>query len=78
MAEQSLRIHSAYITLGQFLKWASIADSGMEAKFLIAEGKVSVNAEIEKKRGRKLVPGDRIAVEGLAQTFMIDADSPDL
>ncbi|TCL76334.1 ribosome-associated protein [Hydrogenispora ethanolica] len=69
MAEQQVGINSDFITLGQFLKWASIADSGLEAKFLVAEGKISVNAEIEKRRGRKLVPGDRVTVAG--QTYQI-------
>tara|TARA_B100001287_G_scaffold257710_1_gene243546 strand:- start:400 stop:576 length:177 start_codon:yes stop_codon:yes gene_type:complete len=46
--------------LDQFLKWNNIASSGGEAKMLIISGQVSVNGEIEKKRGRKLRRGDVI------------------
>ncbi len=44
--------------LDQFLKWNNIVSSGGEAKMLIKSGKVSVNGEIEKRRGRKLNLGD--------------------
>ena len=44
--------------LDQFLKWNNIVASGGEAKMLIKSGKVSVNGEIERRRGRKLKIGD--------------------
>ena len=44
--------------LDQFLKWNNIVSSGGEAKILIISGQVSVNGEIETKRGRKLKIGD--------------------
>jgi len=47
------------IRLAQFLKWKGIADSGGEAKVLIQEGLVSVNDEVETRRGRQLRNGDR-------------------
>ena len=46
--------------LDQFLKWKNIVSSGGEAKMLIISGQVSVNGEIEKRRGRKLKLGDII------------------
>tara|TARA_Y100001978_G_scaffold75549_1_gene67764 strand:+ start:287 stop:463 length:177 start_codon:yes stop_codon:yes gene_type:complete len=46
--------------LDQFLKWNNIVSSGGEAKMLIVSGHISVNGEIEKKRGRKLKRGDVI------------------
>jgi len=46
--------------LDQFLKWNNIVSSGGEAKMIIKSGQVSVNGEIEKKRGRKLNLGDVI------------------
>jgi ribosome-associated protein len=52
--------------LGQFLKVANLASSGGEAKMMIALGAVSVNGEKEQRRGRKLVPGDVVQVEGTA------------
>ena len=44
--------------LDQFLKWNNIVSTGGEAKILIKSGKVIVNGEIEKRRGRKLKIGD--------------------
>ena len=44
--------------LDQFLKWNNIVSSGGEAKMLIISGQISVNGEIEKRRGRKLNRGD--------------------
>jgi ribosome-associated protein len=49
-------------TLGQALKAASIVGSGGEAKVLIQAGEVSVNGEVETRRGRKLEEGDVVEV----------------
>ena len=46
--------------LDQFLKWHNFVASGGEAKILIKAGQVKVNGEIETKRGRKLVKGDKV------------------
>lgn len=50
------------IRLGQLLKLAGLADSGGEAKELLAEGAVSVNGEPEERRGRQLRSGDVVQV----------------
>jgi ribosome-associated protein len=49
-------------TLGQALKAASLVGSGGEAKVLIQAGEVTVNGEIETRRGRRLEEGDVIEV----------------
>jgi ribosome-associated protein len=49
-------------TLGQALKAAGLVGSGGEAKVLIQAGEVSVNGEIETRRGRRLEEGDVIEV----------------
>ena len=46
--------------LDQFLKWHNVVSSGGEAKIIIKAGHVKVNGEIETKRGRKLVKGDKV------------------
>ncbi|MEZ4682161.1 MAG: RNA-binding S4 domain-containing protein [Caldilineaceae bacterium] len=51
------------IKLDQFLKLAQIAETGGQAKQLIQGGFVTVNGEVELRRGRKLVPGDIIRVD---------------
>ena len=50
------------IRLGQFLKLADIVQDGLEAKALILEGEVSVNGEIELRRGKQLSRNDVIAL----------------
>ena len=50
------------IRLGQLLKAAGLADTGGEAKAILGEGLVSVNGEIETRRGRQLHAGDEVRV----------------
>ncbi|MCM3128687.1 S4 domain-containing protein YaaA [Paenibacillus provencensis] len=57
-------IHSEYIKLDQFLKLADCVPTGGMAKALLQEQAVKVNGEIEERRGRKLYPGDLVAVDG--------------
>ncbi len=57
-------ITTDYIKLDSFLKGVNVVGSGGEAKILIAEGRVRVNGETETRRGRKLYPGDRVALGG--------------
>ena len=52
------------IRLGQLLKLAGLADSGGEARALVADGAVTVNGVVETRRGRQLCPGDVIAAAG--------------
>ncbi len=53
-----LTIRDDFIKLGQAMKLAGLVSSGLEAKILINEGKVSVNGEICTMRGKKLYKGD--------------------
>jgi len=57
-------ISTDYIKLDSFLKAVNVVGSGGEAKIIIAEGQVRVNGEAEMRRGRKLYPGDRVALGG--------------
>lgn len=57
-------IRDESIRLGQFLKLASLIDSGADAKAVIAEGMVEVNDEVETRRGRQLKPGDVVTFAG--------------
>lgn len=53
------------IRLGQFLKLANLIESGAEAKEVIADGLVTVNGEVETRRGRQLAIGDVIEIGGM-------------
>ena len=55
---------SKTIKLDQFLKFVGVASTGGEAKLMIQDGDVKVNGEIETRRGRKLVTGDSVIVQG--------------
>lgn len=61
---KTIGITTEYITLGQLLKLADCIQTGGEAKAFLAAGKVLVNGQPENRRGRKLVPGDAVEVEG--------------
>jgi ribosome-associated protein len=61
---REVQIKGDTIRLGQLLKVAGIADSGGEAKELIADGRVSVNGQVETRRGRQLHAGDQLAAAG--------------
>ena len=71
--EQELHIHDDFIRLGQALKLAGIAQTGIEAKLMVTSGEVMVNGEQETRRGRKL--RDRDIVETKAGTFVVRVPS---
>ena len=53
-----LREQDEFIKLGQADKAAGLVEYGVEAKEVIQEGRVSVNGEVDTRRGRKLYAGD--------------------
>ncbi len=53
-----------FIKLDQFLKLRGLVQTGGQAKLMIQSGLVQVNNEPETRRGRKLVAGDRVRVDG--------------
>lgn len=50
------------IKLGQFLKLANLVEDGAEARILVQSGDVTVNGEVETRRGSALKPGDVVLV----------------
>ena len=59
-----LRDGDEFIKLGQALKAAGFADSGIDAKELIQQGLVLVDGEVETRRGRKLYDGAEVEFDG--------------
>ncbi|MBQ7796473.1 MAG: RNA-binding S4 domain-containing protein [Lachnospiraceae bacterium] len=59
-----IHIKDDFIKLGQALKLAGLVDSGVDAKFVIQDGLVKVNGNVEVQRGKKLVKGDVVSFEG--------------
>jgi ribosome-associated protein len=70
MAEpaRDVAIRDQSIRLGQFLKLADLIDTGSDAKAVIAAGDVTVNGEVEVRRGRQLHPGDTVDILGRSAT----------
>lgn len=57
---ESVKITTEFIKLDALLKFASLVNSGGEAKMLIQDGQISVNGEVCTMRGKKIRSGDRV------------------
>ena len=64
MEEIRIREEDEFIKLGQLLKKAAMVSSGVEAKIVIQDGEVTVNGEVDTRRGRKLYDGDVVSFKG--------------
>ena len=60
----TIELREEYIKLGQALKAVGLCESGVDAKFVIQDGLVKVNGQIETQRGKKLVAGDLVEFDG--------------
>ena len=61
------------VELGALLKFATVCGSGGEAKHLVQSGAVKVNGQVELRRGRKLVAGDKVEARG--KSILVSAGS---
>ncbi|MBO4809413.1 MAG: RNA-binding S4 domain-containing protein [Lachnospiraceae bacterium] len=59
-----IKLREEYIKLGQALKAAGLVENGVDAKYVITDGLVKVNGEVEVQRGKKLYAGDIVEFEG--------------
>lgn len=50
------------LTLGQFLNYEGIVESGGQAKWFLKEYDVYLNGEHETRRGKKLCDGDQLDI----------------
>lgn len=57
-----IKIDTEFIKLDSLLKYASVVQTGGEAKDLILAQQVRVNGEIVTQRGKKIRYGDKIEV----------------
>ncbi len=53
------------VELYKVLKFENLVASGGEAKYLIADGLVRVNGEIETRKRKKIYPGDTIELDNI-------------
>ena len=66
-----IEITGEYIRLDALLKFASIASTGGEAKYLIQNGIVYVGSELCSQRGKKIKPGDVVRCDN--DTLLVTA-----
>ena len=59
-----IKIRDEFIKLGQALKLAGVVQDGVQAKYVIQDGLVKVNGEVDECRGRKVYEGDIFSFEG--------------
>lgn len=62
--KKEFKIEGEYIELIQLLKVLGIASTGGHAKFIVDEGEVLRNGDVETRKRAKLIPGDVIEVDG--------------
>ena len=67
---ETIKIETPMIQLDQFLKWASILQSGGEIRFLLDEDKILVNGILCKAKRKKLYPGDTVEIKDVG-TYLI-------
>ena len=68
---ETIKLREEYIKLGQALKAAGLAESGVDAKHAIEDGLVKVNGQTEYQRGKKHRAGDVVEYNG--ETIRIGA-----
>ncbi|ORU90106.1 MAG: RNA-binding protein [Cycloclasticus sp. symbiont of Poecilosclerida sp. M] len=63
------------VELYKILKFEALVPSGGEAKYVISEGLVSLNAKVETRKRKKVVSGDVIEFGG--EKFRIKLEAHD-
>ena len=71
---EKIEIHTEFIKLQDFLKFANAVESGGMAKNMILAEEVTVNGEVCTMRGKKLYPGDVVSFNGASYEVSGDAD----
>lgn len=70
---ETVNITTPMIQLDQFLKWASILQSGGEIRFLLDEKKIFANGILCNAKRKKLYPGDKVEIKGIG-TYLIKGE----
>ena len=60
---KNIKINTSFIKLDQLIKFSGISFDGAEAKEIIKDKRVTVNGELELRRGRKLYKGDIVKID---------------
>lgn len=68
---KEIKITTDYIKLDQFLKLCGAAQTGGQAKIMIAEGMINVNNEVAFERGKKIRKNDIIDIKDYDKFIVI-------
>jgi len=68
---EEIKIETEFIKLDQFLKLCGVAQTGGQAKMIIADGLVVVNGEVSLQRGKKIRKDDKIIVDNTYSFIVI-------
>ena len=60
---ETIKINTEFIKLDQLLKFANITENGADAKYLVVNGYVKLNGEVELRRGKKIYDGDVVEID---------------
>ena len=71
---ENISITTEFIQLDQLLKWMGLTETGGQARFLIAAGKVQVNGQIVKERRKKIFSGARLLIDDQEYSIFQDSD----
>ena len=68
-----IKINKEPVELFKLLKFEGLADSGGQAKAMIADGLVKLNGQVEIRKRKKVVSGDSIEFNG--QSYAVSLES---
>lgn len=64
---EKIKIDTEFITLGKFVKFLNLCESGGACKMFIQENIIFINKHQEDRRGKKLYNGDKIVIKGVGE-----------
>jgi len=70
MQDIHFKIEGPYIELLALLKATSIAQTGGHAKFIVEDGDVIRNGQVEERKRAKIIPGDILEIGGEIRIIM--------
>ena len=70
MKDIRFKIEGPYIELLALLKATAIAQTGGHAKFIVEDGDVVRNGQVEERKRAKIVPGDILEIGGEIRIIM--------
>jgi len=71
MVYEEISIHTDYIQLDQFLKWAGLSATGGQAKEWLAEGIIFVNGSRVTEKRKKIRPGDTVRITDIGEWHVV-------